>query len=51
MGKYSLFVWSCYGITLGLMIINVILALRKYKKTKAMVAAQMLREFQNECNS
>ena len=37
MGKYTIFVWSCYAITLGLMFLNILMVAQEKKKLRERV--------------
>ena len=44
MGRHGAYVWSAYGISAGLIVVNLWLALRSQKQAREQVARQMRRD-------
>ena len=44
MGRHGVYVWSAYGISAGLIVVNLWLALRSQKQAREQVARQMRRD-------
>lgn len=44
MGSYGVYVWTCFGFTIGMLIALILLSKRQIQQTRKIIAGALLRE-------